>query len=56
MTNDINYKQNQEHSINMIAAFRQMYSGVKRLSLIQVALSVWAPVVLTLAILILKNS
>lgn len=56
MTNDINYKQNQEHSINMIAAFRQMYSGVKRLSLIQVALSVWVPVFLTLAILILKNS
>ena len=56
MTNDINYKQNQEQSINMIAAFRQMYSDVKCLSLVQVVLSVWVSVAFTIAILILKNS
>ena len=55
MTNDINYKQNQEHSINMIAAFRHMYSNVKRLSLIQVSLSVWVPIGLALVTLMLKN-
>lgn len=55
MTNDINSKQNQEHSINLIAAFRQMYSDVKLLTLIQVTLSVWVPIGLSLLTLILQN-
>jgi hypothetical protein len=55
MKNDINYRQNQENSINMIAAFRQVYSDVKCFSMIQVALSVWVPIGLTLVTLMLKN-
>lgn len=56
MTNDINCKQNQEQSIDMIAAFRQKYSDVKGLSLTQLFLSVWMPAILALIAITLKSS
>ena len=55
MNNDIDSKQNQVDSITLIAAFRQKYSDIKRLSLLQVILSVWFPVILALVALILKS-
>lgn len=55
MSNDINTKQNQDIAINMIAAFRQKYSEVKRLSFIQTVLSVWVPIVLALLGLTLNS-
>ncbi|ALS99773.1 S-4TM family putative pore-forming effector [Lacimicrobium alkaliphilum] len=55
MTNDINRNQNIERSINMIAAFRQKYSEVKRLGFIQVLMSVWIPIFLALLALALKS-
>ncbi|WP_411360339.1 S-4TM family putative pore-forming effector [Pseudidiomarina salilacus] len=55
MANNINEKQNQEISINMIAAFRQKYSQIKRLGLIQLLTSVWIPILLVLLALALKS-
>tara|TARA_Y100000780_G_scaffold150431_1_gene135470 strand:+ start:4888 stop:5277 length:390 start_codon:yes stop_codon:yes gene_type:complete len=55
MENDIIRKQNQEVSINMIAAFRQKYSDIKRVSFIQVVLSVWLSIVLGVLALALKS-
>lgn len=56
MSNDINYKQNQDQSIDMIAAFRQKYSDIKALGLIQLIISVWMPAILALIAITLKNS
>lgn len=55
MGNDINTKQNQDIAINMIAAFRQKYSDVKRLSLLHVSMTVWLPILLALLTLALKS-
>ena len=55
MKNDIVWKQNQENSINMIAAFRQKYSDVKRIGLIQVVFTVWASIALGILALVLKS-
>jgi ABC-type multidrug transport system fused ATPase/permease subunit len=55
MPNDISIKQNQETSISMIAAFRQKYADVKRLSFVQTVLSVWLPIFLVLLALALNS-
>ena len=55
MENDIVWKENQENSINMIAAFRQKYSDVKRLGFIQVVFTVWVSIALGILALALKS-
>lgn len=54
--NEINNRQNQNFPIDCIAAFRQKYSEIKRLSLIQTILSVWVPIILGLSAIGLNNS
>lgn len=43
MSNGIRLRQNEEHSIEMLAAQRQLYSNAKRYDWLSTALSVWIP-------------
>lgn len=43
MSNGIRLRQNEEHSIEMLAAQRQLYNDVKRYDWLSTALSVWIP-------------
>lgn len=56
MSNEIVIRQNEEKSIAMLAAQRQLYRDVKKLNTLLVALSVWIPFILAIILLFLSKN
>lgn len=55
MSNGIRLRQNEEHSIEMLAAQRQLYSDAKRYDWLSTALSVWVPFGLAIILLFISE-
>ncbi len=55
MSNGIVIRQNEEKSIAMLAAQRQLYRNVKKFNILLVALSVWIPFILAIILLFLSR-
>ncbi|MDC0827779.1 S-4TM family putative pore-forming effector [Faecalitalea cylindroides] len=56
MSNGIVIRQNEEKSIAMLAAQRQLYRNVKKFNILLVALSVWIPFILAIILLFLSRN
>lgn len=56
MTNGIVMRQNEDKSIAMLAAQRQLYSDAKKLNMLNIALAVWMPFSLSLLILLFPEN
>ena len=56
MSNGIAMRQNEEGSIAMLAAQRQLYSEAKNMAVLDTVLSVWVPFTLAILLLIFPNS
>lgn len=55
MSNGIGLRQNEEHSIEMIAAQRQLYSDAKKYNCLSAAMLVWIPFGLSIVFLFVPN-
>lgn len=57
MSNGIRSRQNEEHSIEMLAAQRKLYNDAKAVNWISTALSVWIPFILSiLLVFVIQNN
>ena len=56
MSNGINVRQNEDNSIAMLAAQRQLYRDAKRFDNLSVALSVWVPFALAVVLLFVPEN
>ena len=57
MSNGIRSRQNEEHSIEMLAAQRKLYNDAKSVNWISTALSVWIPFILSiLLVFVIQNN
>lgn len=56
MRNGINVRQNEEKSISMLAAQRQLYKDAKKYNEASVVLSIWIPLGLAVALIFLHNN
>ncbi len=56
MSNGIATRQNEDNSIAMLAAQRQLYRDAKKFNIISVALSVWVPFVLAVILLFIPSN
>lgn len=56
MSNGIAMRQNEDKSIAMLAAQRQLYRDAKKYNTVLVALSVWIPFVLAVILLLLPDN
>lgn len=55
MSNGIRLRQNEEHSIEMLAAQRQLYNDAKKYDWLSTALSVWIPFVMAIMLLFISE-
>lgn len=55
MSNGIRLRQNEEHSIEMLAAQRQLYNNAKRYNSLSTALSVWIPFGMSILLLFVQE-
>ena len=56
MSNGIATRQNEDNSIAMLAAQRQLYRDAKKFNTVLVALSVWIPFALSVIILLIPEN
>lgn len=56
MSNGIATRQNEDKSIAMLAAQRQLYRDVKKYNTVSVALSVWIPFVLSVILVFISEN
>ena len=55
-SNKINFRQNEDNSIAMLAAQRQLYRDAKKINNVSVAVSVWIPFALAVVLLIIPGN
>ena len=55
MSNGIRSRQNEEHSIEMLAAQRKLYNDAKTVKWISTALSVWIPFILSILLIFITQ-
>lgn len=56
MSNGIRSRQNEEHSIEMLAAQRQLYNDAKAVNCVYIALSVWFPFALSILLVFVTQN
>lgn len=56
MSNGIGSRQNEKHSIEMLAAQRKLYNDAKAVNWISTALSVWIPFVLSILLVFVRQN